>query len=427
MRARVRYIAGIAVLACCFGTFAAFAQPAAATQFNPNPWRGFGFLNMAHQGGENEAPSSTLFAFKSAVADRGADMLELDVNLTSDNRLVVIHNDTVNSTTQETGLRSSGTSEVNDLTLAQVQALDAGYSFRGNGIYDDNHTPESDYTYRGMRTGATPPPAGYTPDDFAHPTIEQVLDAFPNTPINIEIKMIKTTATTSGGCQTQNQPGGGSLTYCDDPAASMPVAEALAGVLNGPAYRDRRDILVVSFADSLVNRFNELDVMVAPQVAIAPGTLGVAQGVFGGTPNPDVSAFQIPPRNSLAPTLPESMIGSPGFAQQRGYAVHVFTETQDENNAAYQRFTNLGVEGVMSSNPSRLHAFLCTAGIRRPDGSPRCPGQIQQAAAPVTTPATTPAAKKCKKAKKVKKGKKVKKAACAKKKKEGQEEAVGLT
>ena len=82
MRERVRYFAGLAVLACCFGAFAALAQPAGAVQFNPNPWRGFGFLNMAHQGGEDEAPSNTLFAFKTAVSDRGADMLELDVNLT---------------------------------------------------------------------------------------------------------------------------------------------------------------------------------------------------------------------------------------------------------------------------------------------------------------------------------------------------------
>ena len=49
---------------------------------------------MAHQGGEDEAPSNTLFAFKSAIRDRGADSLELDVNLSSDGQLMVIHDDT---------------------------------------------------------------------------------------------------------------------------------------------------------------------------------------------------------------------------------------------------------------------------------------------------------------------------------------------
>jgi hypothetical protein len=61
---------------------------------DPNPWLTNRFLNIAHQGGEDEAPSSTLFAFKSAVASRGADMLELDVNLSSDGELMVIHDDT---------------------------------------------------------------------------------------------------------------------------------------------------------------------------------------------------------------------------------------------------------------------------------------------------------------------------------------------
>ncbi len=403
---------GLAATVCGLAVAAALAAPSAqAVQFNPNPWRGFGFLNIAHQGGENEAPSSTLFAFKSAINPRGADMLELDVNMTLDNRLVVIHNDTVNSTTQETRDRASGFSEVNDLTLNQVQALDAGYSFRGNGIYDDDHVPATDYPYRGMRTGAVPPPPGYTPDDFAHPTLEQVLDAFPNTPINIEIKMIKTTtgAASGGvGCQTQ-----GALTYCDDSPGSMPVATELAAVLNRPEYSSRRNILVVSFSQPLVEHFNSL----APQVAIAPGTAGAAMGGLGLQPMPDVSAFQIPSRLPGIPNLPEFFLAPPASAHDRGYAVHVFTQgDEDENDAAYARFTGIGVEGVMSSNPSRLHAFLCANEIPRPSGADRCPNA--QAPAPTPTAPATPA-KQCKKGKRLKKGKCVKKKRKKKSKKQG--------
>ena len=102
--------------------------------------------------------------------------------------------------------------------------------------------------------------------------------------------------------------------------------------------------------------------------------------------------------------------------------MHVFTENaEDESPAGFQRFLNAGVEGVMASSPGRLHAFLCSAGVRRPDGSARCPAQDQQATPPVT-PTPAPAAKKCKKAKKGKKGgkgKKLKKGKCAKKKKKG--------
>ena len=193
-------------------------KPAEAVAPDPNPWLTDRFLVMAHQGGEDEAPSSTLFAFKSAMRERGADSLELDVNLSSDGQLMVLHDDTVNRTTEENGLRAGGTSEVNDLTAAQIQGLDAAFTFRPGGHYDKSE-PASAYPYRGIRTGDKPPPPGYTADDFAIPTLQQVLDAFPHTPINIEIKMIKTTTSppSNGGCVMN-----GGQQYCDDPVASMP-------------------------------------------------------------------------------------------------------------------------------------------------------------------------------------------------------------
>ena len=46
--------------------------------------------------------------------------------------------------------------------------------------------------FRGIRTGTLPPPTGYAADDFRIPTLQEVLEAFPFTPINIEIRMMKT-------------------------------------------------------------------------------------------------------------------------------------------------------------------------------------------------------------------------------------------
>jgi glycerophosphoryl diester phosphodiesterase len=54
---------------------AALASSASAVAPDRNPWGQNRFLNMAHQGGEDEAPSNTLFAFKSAMRERGADSL----------------------------------------------------------------------------------------------------------------------------------------------------------------------------------------------------------------------------------------------------------------------------------------------------------------------------------------------------------------
>ena len=70
---------------------AVLAAPAAAAD---NPWLAQRVLNIAHQGGEDEFPSNTLYAFKRSVK-AGADMLELDVGVTKDGKVVVSHDTTL--------------------------------------------------------------------------------------------------------------------------------------------------------------------------------------------------------------------------------------------------------------------------------------------------------------------------------------------
>lgn len=73
---------------------------------------------IAHRGASADAPENTLAAFQLAL-DQGADGIELDVMLSKDRQLVVIHDDLVDRTT-------NGTGRVQDLTLAELRALDAG-------------------------------------------------------------------------------------------------------------------------------------------------------------------------------------------------------------------------------------------------------------------------------------------------------------
>lgn len=73
---------------------------------------------IAHRGGPRHAPENTLAAFRTAI-DQGASWLEFDVQMTRDGELVVIHDETVDRTTD-------GTGAVGDLTLAQIRTLDAG-------------------------------------------------------------------------------------------------------------------------------------------------------------------------------------------------------------------------------------------------------------------------------------------------------------
>lgn len=75
----------------------------------------------AHRGDVAAAPENTIPAFLSAVA-KGAPQIEFDVNMSSDGHLVVMHDATVDRTTD-------GTGKVTDFTLAELKALDAGSWF----------------------------------------------------------------------------------------------------------------------------------------------------------------------------------------------------------------------------------------------------------------------------------------------------------
>lgn len=71
-----------------------------------------------HRGALGTEPENTLRSFRRAVAD-GCDEIELDLRVTADGELVIMHDATVDRTT-------SGTGEVAALTLAELRALDAG-------------------------------------------------------------------------------------------------------------------------------------------------------------------------------------------------------------------------------------------------------------------------------------------------------------
>ena len=87
-------------------------------------------LIVAHRGASADAPEHTLAAYDAAVA-QGADFLELDVRLSADGQLVVIHDARLERTTD-------GRGEVQEYTLQALKRLDAGGwfrpSFRGQRI-----------------------------------------------------------------------------------------------------------------------------------------------------------------------------------------------------------------------------------------------------------------------------------------------------
>jgi len=86
---------------------------------------------FAHRGASAHAPENTLAAFQLAL-DLGARLIEFDVKLTADKQVVVIHDQTVDRTT-------NGKGKVNQLTLSELKRLDAGYWF--DEKYRDEEIP----------------------------------------------------------------------------------------------------------------------------------------------------------------------------------------------------------------------------------------------------------------------------------------------
>lgn len=76
---------------------------------------------IAHRGASAYAPENTLASFRKAI-ELQADWFELDVRLTRDNQIIVMHNADVDKTT-------NGTGRIADLTLAELKQLDAGSWF----------------------------------------------------------------------------------------------------------------------------------------------------------------------------------------------------------------------------------------------------------------------------------------------------------
>jgi glycerophosphoryl diester phosphodiesterase len=108
-------------------------------------------LVIAHRGAKGEAPENTLAAFKLGL-EQGCDGIELDIHLSKDGELIVIHDYTLDRTTDKTG-------SISELTLEQIKQADAGRWFHEK--------------YAGERV----------------PTLEEVFDLVPaEVMINVEIK-----------------------------------------------------------------------------------------------------------------------------------------------------------------------------------------------------------------------------------------------
>ena len=124
---------------------------------SPGHFAGRKPLVFGHRGAAGLAPENTVPSFALALA-LGADILEFDIHASRDGVIVVVHDPTLERTT-------NGSGAVREHTWHALQQLDAGYQFTRDG---------RDFPYRGQGVRL--------------PALETVLQRFPSAACNIEVK-----------------------------------------------------------------------------------------------------------------------------------------------------------------------------------------------------------------------------------------------
>jgi glycerophosphoryl diester phosphodiesterase len=250
---------------------------------------------MAHRGGAGLWPENTAHAFAGAVA-LGADVLEMDLHGTSDGALVVIHDAAVDRTT-------NGAGRVNSLTLAELKRLDAGYRWTTDG-------------------GRTHPFRGR---GITVPTLREVLDEFPRTRLNIDIK--------------QAQPS---------------LVKPFCRMLDESGAQGR--VTVASFSSQTLAEFRRE----CPTVATSAGmdeVFALSADLQAGR---GIAADKVRFR---AVQVPETLPGGRGWltpelvaaVHRAGIEVHVWTVNEE---AGMRRMLDVGVDGIMTDYPDKLIALL---------------------------------------------------------------------
>nr|MBV6628701.1 hypothetical protein [Oceanococcus sp. HetDA_MAG_MS8] len=282
-----------------------------------NPWLERRPIGFAHRGGVREFPENTLFAYTQAQR-LGLDVLEMDVYPTADGEIVVIHDATVDRTTE-------GSGEVSALTLAELQALDAAYWFVP-GVGTTRDAEESAYIYRGIATGDKAPPEGFRAADFRIPTLQEALAAYPNHLLNVELK--------------------------PSPQTSGEYEATVARILND--YGRNTDVMVASFLDTSAALFkaNAPCISTAVPTAQVAAAVAAGQGPLPGLPLGSLyHAFQVPPALGLEVVNADFVAD----AHANGLAVHVWTIDDCEQMIS---LLDLGVDGIMTDRPAVLAALL---------------------------------------------------------------------
>jgi glycerophosphoryl diester phosphodiesterase len=255
-----------------------------------------GPVAVAHRGGSGEAPENTMPAFARAV-ELGFRYLETDAHLTRDGVLVAFHDPGLDRTTDADGA-------IADLTIAEVEAADAGYTF----------TPDGGRTFpfrgRGIRV----------------PRLEQLISDWPEASFNIDPK-------------------------ADD------VVDPLVALLDRLEAWDR--VCLGAFSDSRLARVRELSrgracTSMGPRAVAAARATSAVAGRMRGL---GADCIQVPVRHGPVEIVTPRFVLA---AHRAGLPVHVWTI---DDEPTMHRLLDMGVDGIMSDELALLRDVFEQRGL----------------------------------------------------------------
>lgn len=259
---------------------------------------------IGHRGAAGVAPENTVVSIERAIRG-GAQAIEIDVHVSGDGRLVAIHDDAVDRTTD-------GTGHVERLTLEEIRRLDAGYRF----------TPDRgrSFPYRG--TGVRVP------------TLDEAVTAAGRLPMIIEIK-------------------------------SRAAGEALGAWLRArrTAAGDTQRFIVAGFErEDVAPAADTADWRCATRADLVPFILLGKLGIGGPLP-PHVDAIVLPIRKGPLRLVTRGFVRR---AHERGVGVFVWTVNRPE---VMRKLFDIGVDGLISDVPARVRRIVAERKALDADGA----------------------------------------------------------
>lgn len=250
-------------------------------------------LVIAHQGGDGLWPSNTMYAFQRA-SELGVDVLEMDLHVAKDGALVLMHDETVDRTTD-------GSGELITMTLEELQQLDAGYDWST----DDGAT----HPYRGQ--------------GISVPTLEEVFQAFPGQRMLIEIKN-----------------------------SSLPVNDPLCELIQD--YDMQEKVMVAAFKDDVLDLFRED----CPGIPTSGARDEVTNFVLlskvglGFLVAPKYQSLQVPEESNGITIMTPRFVRA---AHRRNLHVEPWTINDPDR---MREFIDWGVDGIITDRPDLMLEVL---------------------------------------------------------------------